>query len=216
MISTITADQIANKIAAGVSKSDAAKSFGVCTKTFDTYVKQLGLHYPKAKRRYSKRVEADVDALVSFIIQNGGSIPAAARFLDLKTTVTTLRKKVKERGIDLKPYRLAHRKYGAWTVLSDPSNMSDGVNVKCRCGSCGVIANVSLHNLHNKRSSSCKKCAALTKQAVEVKSKDGTEVFPSIAAFTRALGIHKQYQSARIALTKGQDYLVDNRAFIAT
>ena len=94
--------------------------------------------------------------------------------------------------------------------------MSDGVNVKFRCGSCGVIANVSLHNLHNKRSSSLNRCAALTKQAVEVKSKDGTEVFPSIAAFTRALGIHKQYQSARIALTKGQDYLVDNRAFIAT
>jgi len=216
MSSTITADQIASKIAAGVSKSDAAQSFGVCTKTFDTHVKQLGLHYPKSKRRYSKRVEADVDALVSFIIQNGGSIPAAARFLDLKTTVTTLRKKVKERGIDLKPYRLAHRKYGAWTVLSDPSNMSNGITVKCRCGSCGVIADVSLHNLHNQRSSSCKKCAALTKQAVEVKSKDGTEVFPSIAAFTRAHGLHEQYQSIRLGLTKGKSYTVNNRTFVAS
>ena len=46
----ITSEEIAQLIQQGVTKTNAAKHFGVAMNTFNRYLKSAGLFYPPAKR----------------------------------------------------------------------------------------------------------------------------------------------------------------------
>lgn len=210
----INKSDIAAAISLGKTKADTARDLGVSVKTLNQRIKKLGMFFPRAKRRASSRVADDVSAVTEFVIEHGGSIEKAREQLNITTSTTTIRKHLKKRGIDLKPFRHTGRTFGSWKVLPSPFNSAGGDTFLCECQICGTVKEVLRHSLANKRSRSCMKCASHLRKASNVVDTLGQSDFNSISAFVRAFDLVEHYQSIRLKLKQGKTVSVGGREFV--
>lgn len=201
---------IAALISAGVTRAEAAAALGVSVKTLNAKLKQLGMFFPRAKRKTSARVEADVNKVAEFIIEHGGTIIDAATALNIQTSLPTLRKHLKAKGVDLSPFKHANRRFGSWKVLPSPTNCdATDDTLLCQCQSCGSVKKVSRHSLSNNRSKACMKCASALRQPRAVVSSNGLVDFKSIREFVAAFDLEHRYQSVRLKLNQGKSIAVN-------
>ena len=209
----ITKEAVASCIREQLTKANAADRCGVSVKSFTKGLQNLGMIYPVNNSRTHQKTQADADAVIEHIITHGGTISAAVRELEVSTTVTTIRKHIKTRGIDLAPYRHAYKKFGEWQVLPTQDSQVSKTQLLCKCKSCGTEKSVSRHNLVMQRSQRCMKCAAKARGPSTVISLDSELEFESIAALLRHFDIAQGYQITRLKLNRGEGVIIDGQMF---
>jgi hypothetical protein len=209
----ITKETVASCVRERLNKSDAAERCGVSVKRFTKDLADLGMAYPATSTRTNSKTKADVDAVIDYIIGNGGSVSAAVRILEISTTITTIRKHIKRLAIDLTPYRHAYKEYGSWKVLPEYSLPEKTTKLLCECRTCGVRKHVSRHNLALNRSQGCMSFAANKRYASAVISIDGELEFESVAALLRHFRIDQGYQMTRLKLNKGELVTIGSQQF---
>jgi len=145
-----------------ISQPKLAKEFNVSQAYVCKSLKDLGIKSQTLKQMM-KVCDERCQAVVDYIIENGGSINEAVRQLcfPFETTRQATSRYAKKHGIDLRQYRMAYQQHGHWTILPctpEPYTTND-FKVRARCELCGTEHTVQIVNLRSGASTKCRDCA---------------------------------------------------------
>ena len=122
-------------------------------------MKQLGI---KRKTVYdNSERDALCEQVVDHIMENGGYVESTIRELGINIYKNAVYDYCRERGIDLRLYRFAHRRYGHWLTLPCIAERCYTMDykVEAECTKCGSVHTVQIVNLRTGSSTQCRDCA---------------------------------------------------------
>ena len=126
--------------------------------------------------------------IVEYLKANGGSVPCAARELNIKLT-KNLRAELVRIDNNLERYRYAFRRHGNWfTLPTDKASTRDAQKVNSVCLGCNQIHSVALIGLVSGRSTGCHTCRMKERENIQVSTKDTGQTFTSIRDFAKSVG----------------------------
>ena len=130
-------------------------------------------------------MEKEAALIVEYLKANGGSVPCAARELNIKLT-KSLHAELVDIDNNLERYRYAFRRHGSWfTLPSDKASTRDAQKVNSVCLSCNQIHSVALIGLVSGRSTGCHTCRMKERENIQVSGKDTEKRFNSIRDFAK-------------------------------
>ena len=142
-----------------LSQYQIAQELNITQPNVAKALKQLGI---KRKTTYdNSERDALCEQIVDHIIEHGGYVESTIRELGISIYKNAVYDYCKDRGIDLRLYRFAHRRYGHWLTLpciAEPCYTMD-YKVKAECTKCGSVHTVQIVNLRTGASTQCRSCA---------------------------------------------------------
>ena len=142
-----------------LSQYQIAQDLNITQPNVAKALKQLGI---KRKTVYdTSERDALCERVVNHIVENGGYVESTIRELGINIYKNAVYDFCKDRDIDLRPYRFAHRRFGHWLTLPciPERCYTMDYKVQAECTKCGSIHTVQIVNLRTGASTQCRDCA---------------------------------------------------------
>ena len=143
-----------------LSQYQIAQELNITQPNVAKALKQIGI---KRKISYdTSERDSLCERVVDHIMQNGGSVASTIRELGINVYRNAVYDYCKDRGINLRLYRFAHRRYGHWLTLPCIAQRCYTMDykVQAECTRCGSVHTVQIVNLRTGASTQCRNCAA--------------------------------------------------------
>lgn len=161
-------------------------------------------------------MKEEVLLIIDCLKENGGTIQAAARALEINLTVK-LKKQLREIDDNLERFRYAFKRYGDWLTLpTDKADSRDNQKVDALCLSCNNVYQVSIIGLVSGRSRGCHHCQTKQRTNHSVHCSKSGETYSSIRSFAKSIGQAEQYQSLRHKLNATGSVVVEGVEYTLT
>ena len=146
-----------------LSQNDIAKQLKVTQPAVAKALKTLGL---KRVNHFRDR-DARCEQVVNHIIENGGYVVPTIRNLGINIYRNAVYDYCKDKGIDLRLYHFAHRRYGHWLTLPCIAERCYTMDyrLQAECTKCGTVHTVQIVNLRSGASTQCRECAGKERKA---------------------------------------------------
>ena len=145
----------------------------------------------------------EAQVVLDYIMENGGTVASVIKELGVKIHPITVRKHIKEQGIDIQQYRYKGQRHGLWLLQEGfVDAYKADFRINAICTGCGTMHQVLMTNMKTGQSTGCRDCANKGGKGIKVMNEETGEVFRSIMSFVKEIGKMKKYQTIRLAFIR--------------
>lgn len=198
-----------------LSQYEIAKQLKIKQPNISKALKQLGI---KRETKYDSSQRDELcEQVVNHIMEHGGYVESTIRKLGVNIYKNAVYTYCRERGIDLRLYRMAYRRFGHWLTLPclpEPCYTRDYL-IKAECTKCGSVHTVQIVNLQTGASTQCRSCSnkertstSCCRSVVCIETKEKTR---SVRTLAKKLGVN--YAKLLAKLKRDGDYKYDGLTY---